>query len=142
MKTTFFGHEVSEYGIEHNRVDYATLGKCFDCVMNNSIYQETSRAGLGYWELENGAEILYQDKETGDYVEYDDIEDWDNIYENYVDIYQWFIISDRGAYLLKEFTDEIVYYNDELDMYLWGITHFGTPWQCVLTDIKIDDDLD
>ena len=34
-------------------------------------------------------------------------------------------------------TDEIVYYNEELDMYVWGITHYGTSWDYVLTDIAI-----
>ena len=26
---------------------------------------------------------------------------------------------------------------EELDMFLWGITHFGTGWDYVLTDLKI-----
>ena len=28
-------------------------------------------------------------------------------------------------------------YNEQLDMYLWGITHFGTSWDYVLTDVKL-----
>jgi hypothetical protein len=30
-----------------------------------------------------------------------------------------------------------VFYNEKLDIYVWGITHFGTAWDYVLTDIKI-----
>lgn len=33
----------------------------------------------------------------------------------------------------KEF---ILYYIDELDMYILGVTHFGTSWDYVLTDIE------
>ena len=35
-------------------------------------------------------------------------------------------------------TNEIVFYSEDLDMYLWGVTHYGTSWDYVLTDIKID----
>ena len=31
---------------------------------------------------------------------------------------------------------EIVYYSEELDLYIWGVTHYGTSWDYVLTDIK------
>ena len=59
-------------------------------------------------------------------------------YTHYKDIYQYYIISDNGAELLKDWTDEIVFYNEELDMYVWGVTHWGTGWDYVLTDIKIE----
>lgn len=51
------------------------------------------------------------------------------------DIYQYFIVSDNGAEILKKI-NEIVFYNDALDMYVWGVTHWGTSWDYVLTDIK------
>ena len=55
--------------------------------------------------------------------------------QNYPDeVFQWYIVDDNGAEILKEI-NEIVYYNDELDMYLWGVTHWGTSWDYVLTDI-------
>ena len=53
------------------------------------------------------------------------------------EIFQFYIVDDNGAEILKEF-NEIVYYNAEIDMYLWGVTHYGTSWSYVLTDIKID----
>ena len=43
--------------------------------------------------------------------------------------------------MLEELTDEIVYYNSALDLYLWGITHFGTSWDYVLTDVELRGDL-
>lgn len=55
--------------------------------------------------------------------------------ERYYDVFQWFIVDDNGAEILKE-AKEIVYYNSDLDMYLWGVTHWGTSWDYVLTNIR------
>lgn len=110
-----YGHKVSEYGLENGYLDYLTLSKIVgDCVLNNNIFEY---AGYENWELENGIE--------------------ENEYGDYLDVYQYYIIDYSGARFLSERTDEIVYYNEELDMYLWGITHFGTSWDYVLTDIKL-----
>lgn len=50
------------------------------------------------------------------------------------EVFQWYIVPDSGAEILKE-CNEIVYYHEELDLYLWGVTHWGTSWDYVLTDI-------
>ena len=115
--TTFYGNEASDYAKENGRLDYATLSKAFDGVLNNDIISKTSE--IGYWEIENGCEY---DEET----------------EEYTEIFQYYIISDNGANILKELTNEIVFYNEELDMYVWGVTHWGTSWDYVLTDIKLN----
>ena len=112
----FFGNEVSDYGKEHHRIDYATLAKSFDAVLNNDIISAT---GFEDWELENGC-------------------DYDEENDTYEEIYQYYIISEAGADILKDYTNEIVYYNDHLDMYVWGVTHWGTSWDYVLTDIRIE----
>jgi len=109
-----FGHEVSKYGLENGYLDYRTLSKIVgDSVLNNSIIPYI---GFYEWEVVNGCE------------END---------EGYYEVYQYYIITDFGAKFLQEFTDEIVYYHQDLDMYVWGITHFGTSWDYVLTDIKL-----
>lgn len=110
-----YGHKVSEYGLEHGYLDYLTLSKIVgDCVLSNNIMEHTGYLG---WELTNGDDI----DEDGEYHE----------------VYQYYIITDSGARFLEEYTDELVYYHEELDMYLWGITHWGTSWDYVLTDIKL-----
>lgn len=111
-----FGQEVSDYGLEHGYLDYRTLARIVgDCVLNNNVYMY---AGYENWELVNGEE--------------------ENEYGDYYEVYQYYIISDYGYSLLERYTDELIYYHEELDMYLWGITHFGTSWDYVLTDIKLD----
>ena len=110
-----YGVKVSDYGLENGYLDYYTLGEIVgDCVLNNNIYKYT---GYENWELDNGLE-----------------EDEDG---NYLEVYQYYIISDSGANFLRDYTDELVFYNEQLDLYLWGITHFGTSWDYVLTNIKL-----
>lgn len=110
-----FGHEVSEYGLKNGYLDYYTLSKIVgDCILNNNIFEYV---GYENWQLESGEE----ENEDG----------------YFLDVYQYYIITESGARFLEDFTEELVFYNEELDMYLWGITHFGTSWDYVLTDIKL-----
>ena len=54
--------------------------------------------------------------------------------ENIPEVFQWYIVGDNAPAILEE-NNEIVYYNEQLDLYLWGVTHCGTSWDYVLTDI-------
>ena len=96
-------------------MDYRTLAKAFDAVLNNDIISKTQ--DIGYWDIVSGCDY---DEET----------------DTYTDIYQYYIVDDNGARILEE-AEEILFYNEELDMYVWGVTHWGTSWDYVLTDIKI-----
>lgn len=131
----FCGNKVSAYGLENGYVDYATLAKSFDAVLNNEIMGKTF--GIGEWEQENGW-IDNSDEIDEIQKKEDEIERLEDEQDNDREIFQWYIISDNGASILKDYTNEIVYYNSELDMYLWGVTHWGTSWDYVLTDIKIE----
>lgn len=53
-------------------------------------------------------------------------------------VFYYCIIDKKGAEILSEYTDEIVYYNQKLNVYIWGITCYGTEWDYVLTSIEID----
>ena len=97
-------------------------------------------------ELEEKRDELEEENESGpsqilenEINEINDrITELENEQDNEPEVFQWFIIDDWGARLLQQETNEIVYYNEALDMYLWGVTHFGTSWNYVLTNIKID----
>lgn len=162
--TYFCGNEISDYGKQNGFVDYATLAKSFDAVMCNDILSTT--AEIGYWEQVNGSDVTYEDSDgnTLDYEEYtdkleelqerlEDAEAEDNLEliseleneiddlknsERYSEIFQYFIISEQGASILEEYTNEIVYYNEALNLYVWGVTHYGTSWDYVLTDIPCE----
>ncbi len=105
-----YGHKVSDYALENGYLDYLTLSKIVgDCILNNTIRSET----MTDWEMVagewNGDSMIFQD----------------------------YIISKSGYDFLAEYTDEIVFYNDKLNVYIWAITHYGTSWDYVLTDIKL-----
>ena len=158
--TYFCGNQASDYAIENGYLDYATLAKAFDAVLNNSIMEMT--ADIGYWDMESGTidnseaieeleerieELEEEKEEAGEEVTADieaeiseleeEIEELENEQDDFPDVYQWYIVDDAGARILEEIT-EIVFYNSALDMYLWGVTHYGTSWSYVLTDIKLN----
>lgn len=108
-----YGVKVSKYGMDHGYLDYSSLSKIVgDCILNNQLRIATENYGCGEWEQIAG-------------------------YDNDGDIYQEYIITEGGYKFLERYTDEIVFYNEELDVYLWCVTHFGTSWDYVLTNIKL-----
>lgn len=117
--STFYGNEASDYAKENGYLDYATFAKAFDAVMNNDIISKTY--DIGYcWEQENG--FLDNSEEE----------------ESQLEIFQYFIVSNNGAEIIKQYTNDPLFYNEELDMYVWGVTHWGTSWNYVLTDIMLN----
>lgn len=114
----FCGNEISNYGKEHGFLDYDTFSRAFDHVLNNSIFELGQGIGYG-WELVNGLDFDYEEEEIIKEPE----------------VFQWYIVSDSGAQIIQDYTNEILYYHDELNIYLWGVTHWGTGWDYVLTDI-------
>ena len=90
---------------------------CDNLVMNNYIMQELTAKGFCF-DIENG-------------TDYDDEEE-----DYYYDVYQDFIIGSGDAERLKEYTNELVYYCEDLDLYILGVTHFGTPWNGVPANWK------
>ena len=153
----YYGNPISECGMQNGRVDYAALAKAFDAVLNNDIMSLTY--DIGSWEqvsgsIDNTDEIEELEEKRDELEEEnesspsqileneineinDQIEQLENEQDDEPEVFQWFIVDDWGARLLQEIS-EIVYYNETLDMYLWGVTHCGTSWDYVLTSIKID----
>lgn len=104
-----YGVKVSDYGLENGYLDYQTLAQIVgDCILNNYVRAET----MEDWEIISG--------DLGE-----------------SDIYQDYIISEQGYNILSELTGELVFYNEKLNMYIWAISHFGTAWSHVLTDVKL-----
>ena len=162
---TFYGNEASEYAKKQGYLDYDTFAKAFDSVLNNDIIAKTQE--IGYWEQENGFidnseeiadleeklsdlndELLILDDEETEEINrinseiekvqerIEALREEEDSYNQ--EIYQYFIVSNSGAEIIKEWTNDPLFYNEELDMYVWGITHFGTSWDYVLTDIRLN----
>ena len=164
--TTFCGNEASDYAKEQGYLDYATFAKAFDAVLNNSIMENTCE--IGFWEQENGIidnteEVEALKEEITDienrleFLTDEEIEETqmlqeeiDSIQEQIEEldeeqgrsynqeIFQYYIVSDQGAEMIKQYTEDPLFYNETLDMYVWGNTHYGTAWGYVLTDVKLN----
>lgn len=126
-----YGVEVSGYGVSNGYLDYRALSRIIGHVILNNNVRTIKE--LGEWELVSG-EDSYGINSDGEECESYSDDCYDTVY---YDVYQDYIISYEGYQFLSRYTDEIVYYNDELDMYIWGITHFGTSWDYVLTNVKL-----
>lgn len=176
----FYGNEVSDYGKQNGYVDYRTLAKAFDAVMNNNIIQDLEAAGFYFEPIQDGSSD-YSDEidelrdaaedlrdqaaektdaadeadEAGDAAEAEKLraeaaeleaeaekkeEEADELEaeQEPPECFQFFIVDDAGAEIIQEWTDDPLFYCEALDMYVWGVTHWGTSWDYVLTDIRIN----
>lgn len=156
----FYGNKISEYGLQNGYLDYATLAKAFDAVRVNDItklfyadingeYCEPEQIN-GY--IDNSEEIeelndriselMDENEDESKTAEIEELQEQINELEreqyDQPEIYQYYIISANGADILQEYTNDPVYYIDTLDIYVWGVTHWGTSWDYVLTDVKLD----
>lgn len=176
----FYGNEVSDYGKKNGFVDYRTLARAFDAVMNNNIISDLEAAGFYFDPIQDGgsdysdeidelreaAEELRDQatektdaadeaEEAGDAAEAEKLraeaaeleaeaekkdEEADDLEaeQDPPEIFQYFIVDDAGAEIIQEWTDDPLFYCEALDMYVWGVTHLGTSWDYVLTDIRIN----
>ena len=128
---TVCGETVSGYGLSKGYLDYRALANIVgNLILNNDVWTATEPED---WELVSGEDCYGIDIDGNECDPHSD-----ECYDiGYYDAYQHYIISESGYNFLKEYTDEIVYYNNELNIYLWAITHYGTSWDYVLTNIKL-----
>ena len=163
----FYGNKISEYGLENGYIDYATLSKAFDAVLVNDInklfYANINREWNeaeqinGYIDnsdlieakreqieaLENTLDNAF-DEEHEQYIKNqieiieEQIEELEREQDEQQEIYQYYIVSSSGADIIQEYTNDPLFYLPVIDCYVWGVTHWGTSWDYVLTDIKID----
>ena len=158
MRTThhskyFCGNEISQYGQESGYLDYATLAKAFDAVLVNDItklfygsingeYIEPEQVN-GYidnydaiQELREQIDELEDPEQIAELEE--QIDELEREQDEQREIYQYYIVSSAGAELIQEYTNDPLFYIDFLDCYVWGVTHYGTSWSYVLTDVKLE----
>ncbi len=109
--------EVSEMARKKTRLDYDTM-ICW-CTDGDIVFLSVSPWQMAEdWEKQNDEEEEENDEE----------------------VFQWFIIADDAAELFMRFTNEPIYYSESLDMYILGVTHFGTPWSYVMTEWKLEEE--
>lgn len=129
---TYCGQEVSRWGQEHGFVDYAAFARSFNHINITNKIREIDPFLLD--NVESGQP--YEDSDGNLYAEWP--EDREDVFTR--DIYQFFLIDAEGQRRCEE-AGEIVCWSEELDAPVWCVTHFGTPWTGVLTDIPLEQPL-
>jgi hypothetical protein len=139
----FCGNKISDYGLEFGYVDYATFAKAFDAVLCNSVWDIDDPSMYDnlvninkdyYYNPVTCMEITEEEFEKLSDEEKEKVWEYE---ERYPEVFQWFIVSDNAKWLLDE-NCEIYTYSELLNCYVWGVTHWGTSWDYVLTNIKIE----
>ena len=102
------GVRISDMAMQHGYLDYASLAKIVGpMILHNTIREAT----FGDWEMVTGI--------------------FDHVIMND------FLISAEGYEFLAEYTDEVVFYNPKLNLYIWAVDHTGTRWDHVLTNTRL-----
>lgn len=105
--------EIRKFELENGFITYATLSRYVGDMILANTYVENTQTFAPY----SGTD----EKEDGTPKEF----------------FQYFIISEQGAEFLAEYApDEVVYYDEDYDLYVWCIDHFGTAWSGVLTNVR------
>lgn len=106
-------------------ITYGELAKRLDAL---KLFNKAPELDPNIYDgLENGS--LYQEVDEEYFNEETEAE--------FKDIYQWYLISPSDADYMKRNTDELIFYSDVLDEYVWGVTHFGTSWDGVTLEFKV-----
>lgn len=112
--------ELARREIEEGYITYKTLAeRVGHTILGNSLYEYLLITGWEDMELISGS-LTYEDGE-----------------EYPVEIFMYFVITGSSAKYLKRNSNEIVFYHEPSHTYFWGITHYGTSWDYVFTDIKV-----
>lgn len=159
----FYGQKLTDYELQRGYVSYATMAKCFNHVLCNEIanvcYEDLNMVSgfvdnsvlidkllddiynyhdaISELDADTEYEQICELKRLIEYAE-EDIEEL-RYEEEMLDpeIFQYYIVDDSAVEILQ-LNNEIVYYIEQLDIYVWGVTHCGTSWDYVLTNIQIE----
>lgn len=117
-------------------IDYC----CDNCIMNNYIVEELQKKDI-FFETYCGSECTYYNKDDEEiteeeYYRLENNEDFTGAYYKYDDIYRYYIISSYDAERLADYTNELVIYNNDLDLYMLCVKHCGTAWSSVPANWK------
>lgn len=122
--------------LREKRTTYADMINfcCDNCLLNNEIVPELEKSGFYFDNFCGSIERFFN--ENGDEITEDEYSELEGAYSEIKEIYQYYIISERDAERLADYTNEIIIFNEDLDLYLLCVTHFGTAWSGVSSNWK------
>lgn len=111
--------DLNEHERKYNKISYRRL---------------IDRVSNGIWLFNNAPKLSNYDFDFVLGTDYDEEND------EYVDVYQYYLI-DINQYTLEKLQeldckDLIIAWSETLEEYVLMVTHFGTSWDYVLTDIE------
>ena len=117
-------NDLNEYERQHNKISYKRL---IDRISGGDI-----------WLFNKAPELSEYD------FEFKIGSDYDEESEEYMDIYQYYLIA-INDYMLEKLknlncNEVIIAYSPKLEEYILMVDHFGTSWDYVLTDIEPTND--
>lgn len=155
--TTWHGAELTPVAIKAGFVDYFAAAEAVD-----AEYYDINAEDEGTWELVNGDELYFRDSEGEGYSsemalervreleamiagaeENQDTSRWEKDIElltarcEVIEPCEYYQVPEEGARILLDESEELVYYNARLEVYVWGICHLGLNWKRVLTTIPV-----
>ena len=110
---------LNEYELKEKRLSLTNFLLYYDIdfIKNNDIKNHFELEFLNYNEfLENYEDPYYE-----------------------LDIFQYYIIKENDKRLFEKYTDYPIFYCNELDLYLIGITHYNIGFNLVLTQKSFTD---
>ena len=108
-------------------------------ILNNYIVPELAQKGYLFDTYCGKGETYYN--EEGEEItreEYEEQEDC-GAYSQYDDIYQYCIVDSPDRF--EQYTNELLIYNEELDLYILCVKHLGTSWDYVSANWKNPEDI-
>lgn len=119
--------------------NWSTASECIAVTKDDEIrynFRSGEKISCNYSQLFTDYDNLIMCNNIADVVGIEKLElvngiDYDEEDDEYTTVYQWYIIDDRLARILSEHSDELIYYNEDLDIHILGVTHWGTGWDYV-----------
>lgn len=113
---------------EEKRTGYISYKRLIDRISN------------GIWLFNNAPKLSNYD------FEYEVNSDYDEENEEYIDIFQYYLI-DINNYMIEKLNelkceDIIIAWSETLEEYVLMVDHFGTSWDYVMTNIKYTNNID
>lgn len=110
---------------------------CDSLVLSNYLVEELAKVNI-FFDTYCGSDHYYYNSDGEEITESEFYnQEESGAYDGYAEVYQYYIISSLDAERLATYTNELVIYNSDLDLYLLCVCHFGTAWDRVPANWKV-----
>ena len=115
-----------------NMIDFC----CDSLILNDCLIDKLGEKEI-FFDLYCGSDHYYYNSDGEEITESEFYsQEESGAYDGHAEVYQYYIISSCDAERLAQYTNELVIYNSDLDLYLLCVCHFGTLWDGVPANWK------